>query len=81
MGGWITHPTCKCNKVNALSIVLILRGNRGMNDVETGNIKQTPLRLIVPCSCKLSDGDAKEKSTVFWTYDLVEVLCVNLGIY
>ena len=52
-----------------------------MNDVETGNIKQTPLRLIVPCSCKLSDGDAKEKSIVFWTYDLVEVLCVNLGIY
>ena len=46
MGAWITHPTCKCNKVAALSIVLILRGNRGMNEVETGTIKQTPLRLI-----------------------------------
>ncbi len=48
MGGWIAHPTCKCNKVVALSIVLILRGNRGMNEVETGNFKQTPLMLIEP---------------------------------
>ena len=42
----------KLNGSGTLSIVLILRGNRGMNEVETGNIKQTPLRLIEPCSCR-----------------------------
>ena len=39
MGGWITHPTCKCNKIDAFYIVVTLRDNRGMNEVETGNIK------------------------------------------
>ncbi len=46
MDGWIMHPTCKCNKINVFYIVVISGENRKINEVETGNIKQTPLRLI-----------------------------------